>query len=395
MKILAVVLVFSYFFEKLSIDMGFYLQLYMVLSFIVILSVYRVFKFKRLLPYEWFLVCFYIYYASGTILTTDKIQAIRMFFGINIFLVCYFIGRFIFYKAGVEIIEKALLYTGGVFLIISLVLYLMGLQNFVGGGVSGEKEISYGLMNDRGMPRMLGVAFNPDYFFMFLAPFLFLYLDKSIKSEWYYVPFIMAIVCVVLTLSISAYAATCVGFITYFALKKRLRLMFILVLLMASSVAILFANFPMMGNILEIRSANLESGSGRYDLWRYALSLFEEHPIFGIGTNGLKFYTASRFDIVNVHSTFIEILVESGIVGSIIYLLFIIMLIVELIKKRNTIRRLPFLAATLVSLFIVMFSVSATIQQAYLFILLLSYTYLSATSIISSNMTTQFKRYCG
>jgi O-antigen ligase len=222
-----------------------------------------------------------------------------------------------------------------------------------------------------------------------------LYLDKSIENEWYYVPFIMAIVCVVLTLSISAYAATCVGFITYFALKRRLRLMFILVLLMASSVAILFANFPMMGNILEIRSANLESGSGRYDLWRYALSLFEEHPVFGVGTNGLKFYTASRFDIVNVHSTFIEILVESGIVGSIIYLLFILMFIVELIKKRKTIRRLPFLAATLVSLFIVMFSVSATIQQAYLFILLLSYTYLSATSIISSNMTTQFKRYCG
>jgi O-antigen ligase len=139
----------------------------------------------------------------------------------------------------------------------------------------------------------------------------------------------------------------------------------------------LLIKVPALMDILSVRAATIESGSGRYDLWRLAWRLFQENPLLGVGTNGLKAFTLQEFGIVNVHSTFIEIVVESGVVGGLIYCAFVTSLGLTLIRRRLTIRRFACLAGTMVTVFAVMVSVSATIHPAYLLVLLLAYTWLA------------------
>ena len=79
--------------------------------------------------------------------------------------------------------------------------------------------------------------------------------------------------------------------------------------------------FP-QGNAVEI---NL---TGREELWGEGIRLFTEHPIFGCGL-----FTTSRYLGGGMHNSYLTILAEIGIVGSIIFLIICISTVIMVRKQ--------------------------------------------------------------
>ena len=64
-------------------------------------------------------------------------------------------------------------------------------------------------------------------------------------------------------------------------------------------------------------------GMGRYSLLLFGLSIFKENPIFGAGFNQFaEYYRSYHGELRYAHNTYLSILVELGLVGLTIYLLF-------------------------------------------------------------------------
>lgn len=111
-----------------------------------------------------------------------------------------------------------------------------------------------------------------------------------------------------------------------------------IVLMLTIIVAVLFISLTLLENFgftsvfdryeesMELRDSGDSLSASRDVLRAYALSLWFEHPIFGIGWNQ---FSQSGADYTTVHNVFIQLLCETGIVG----LLCVMTPIISTIKK--------------------------------------------------------------
>ena len=99
-----------------------------------------------------------------------------MIFGVLLVLGCYFIMRNLVGNVEIATLESSIVYVGILFNIVSLILYIVGLQHF---GLYGgeEREIFAGLLVDRGYPRLIGLLDDPNIFIFIIQYFYVLY-DK-------------------------------------------------------------------------------------------------------------------------------------------------------------------------------------------------------------------------
>jgi O-antigen ligase len=58
-----------------------------------------------------------------------------------------------------------------------------------------------------------------------------------------------------------------------------------------------------------------ESAAVRLDLWGYAINLFKEHPLIGIGFGGFGFAMPEEVRLKDTHNYYVKMLCEQGIVG--------------------------------------------------------------------------------
>lgn len=80
--------------------------------------------------------------------------------------------------------------------------------------------------------------------------------------------------------------------------------------------------------------------NGRGFLYKNAWNLFINHPLFGIGWGNFKYYISNNFYLgqVNVHNMYLQLLCETGIIGTFIILFFIfftLKLTYSLLKNNN------------------------------------------------------------
>ena len=74
----------------------------------------------------------------------------------------------------IVVLESSIAYVGVVFNVVSLILYIIGLQYFsLYGGE--EREIFAGLLVDRGYPRLIGLLDDPNIFIFIIQYFYVLY----------------------------------------------------------------------------------------------------------------------------------------------------------------------------------------------------------------------------
>lgn len=91
---------------------------------------------------------------------------------------------------------------------------------------------------------------------------------------------------------------------------------------------------------------DIRNGSGRRRLLKQALVLFSKHPLLGIGNANLvdygKIYFKSGIAFPNIHNGYVSVLVSNGLIGFIIFILFLILvlskLFIFLLKKCSVIK---------------------------------------------------------
>ena len=86
-------------------------------------------------------------------------------------------------------------------------------------------------------------------------------------------------------------------------------------------IIILSAYIPELNTVLNRLTQSDDLLNGRGDLYDYAIKIFFENPLLGIGWGNFKYYYAANFnrtELVNVHNIYIQLFCELGIFGAIL-----------------------------------------------------------------------------
>ena len=85
--------------------------------------------------------------------------------------------------------------------------------------------------------------------------------------------------------------------------------------------------FPEMLGFLNRFTESVDLGdttNGRIAMWGIALTMFSRHPIIGNGWY-YYYYNAALWENAHVHNIYIQLLTETGVVGTLIFGVFMVM----------------------------------------------------------------------
>ena len=192
--------------------------------------------------------------------------------------------------------------------------------------------------------------------------------------------FILTLLIIILTFSRGAYVAFVVTFIFYFLLKNKFSIQKMLPKIIKIGILAIFGmlllNWITNGFVRDMIQTRMidssDGGSGRVMLWKNALTLFKSSPVLGIGLNNLYLDLGN----VYVHNTLLQVLVETGLLGFLIYIIFILGVCYHSYKlykydSDNSI----FLCIT-ICMIIQMFFLSILIQEAFFIYLAIFHRFL-------------------
>lgn len=138
-------------------------------------------------------------------------------------------------------------------------------------------------------------------------------------------------------------------FLTYFVFsKKKISSKLFITVGIVLLILIVICTIPNTDFLSGITSGyfdnyNDDISNGRIDYWIYALQLFLTNPVFGIGWLGFRYNSsavlfhsakkgAAAIGYVDAHNVYIQMLCETGIVGTVIILTVLIAFLVDTVK---------------------------------------------------------------
>ncbi|KWW14048.1 polysaccharide polymerase [Peribacillus simplex] len=373
-------LLFFITLSKYNISIGFSLKIYMIFLAIFFCIHFRDFYFHTLYHYEILLLLFYFTYCLSGAFSQYPESSIRVILGVILVIGCYFIMRYVLELTSISAIESSISNVGIIFNIISLLLYIIGIQ-VTGRFPTGVEITSYGLLLDRDYPRLIGLLDDPNIYIFFNTLFFSFYLTH-LKGFKHSVGFILCMVTSLLTFSRGGILALVLVVFLYMMLanlSKKIKMIvfsFICISVMYIAASLIHID---VNDIITSRvdDFSTDGGSGRFELWEQALTYFMSNPLFGIGAfNFSDYYAFEHNEKLYVHNTYLEVLVESGIIGFLFYLSFLLMLIITLFKTKLH-KEKPFIVLTLFAFLIQMMSLSLMINEAFFFFLALTLKYIS------------------
>ncbi|MGF9965820.1 O-antigen ligase family protein [Bacillus rhizoplanae] len=365
--------------SKYHIYVGFSLKIYMIFLIIYFCCVVAHFYFRPLYSYEVMLLLFYIIYCLSGAFSIYTNASIRIIFGVVLVLGCYFIMRYMMEHTTISSLEKGIGTAGLVFNVVSLLLYVIGLQQ---SGFHAEGEvISYGLMIDRNYPRLIGLLDDPNIFVFYNTLFFTFYLTH-LRGFKHIIGFILCISTSLLTFSRGGIISLLLVILLYILMVNMVnKIKIITSLVIFSFIVICVANFITDGQIEHIISSRIQdfandNGSGRLELWTQAFQYFRDSPYIGIGAfNFSDYYAYSYNKKLYVHNTLLEILSESGIFGFLSYVAFLTLLLVTIVTKRLHHKQI-YLLLTLFAFILQMMSLSLIINEAFFLFLAITLKYI-------------------
>lgn len=153
----------------------------------------------------------------------------------------------------------------------------------------------------------------------------------------------VAAIALLLTAKRAHIVFSCIAMITLYYVKsvdkrKKSVAKMIIAFFIVLILFIILAQFiPAIYGFVERFFVDTETGSlfdSRNVLYTYALDLFKENPIFGIGWANFKYMAESNINQYNdVHNVYLQILTETGIFGFIIFVLIFIYFIISSINN--------------------------------------------------------------
>jgi O-antigen ligase len=366
--------------SKYNFSIGFALKIYMIYLAIYFCLYFRNFYFRTLYHYEILLLLFYFTYCLSGAFSQYPEASIRVILGVILVLGCYLIMRYLLEKASIRAIEVSIANVGIIFNGISLLLYIIGLQ-VTGGHPTGVEITSYGLLLDRDYPRLIGLLDDPNIFIFYNALFFSFYLTH-LKGMKHSIGFILCVITSLLTFSRGGIVALILVVLLYMLLanfSKKVKMMTLSLLCLVglyTSGSFLQIDFNQI-IYSRINDFTTDGGSGRFELWGQALDYFMSRPIFGIGAfNFSDYYAFEHNKILYVHNTYLEVLVESGIIGFLFYFSSLLMLVITFFRTKLH-KEKPYIVLTLFAFLLQMLSLSLMINEAFFVFLAIALKYIS------------------
>lgn len=218
--------------------------------------------------------------------------------------------------------------------------------------------------------RMFGTFFDPNFFGLFLVLFFIFLLAEifaikpSVKKMWFSFLFLLAsatCIGIFLTYSRTALVALIVGVFVLLWRKKlwKYTVAFLFLTLIVGTLFFVFSTQTKDVNSI-FRSASTEARIGSA---RNALRIFIDHPIIGVGFNAYR-YAQYRYHFMpgnpiqedhgasGADSSLLLVLATSGIVGFIIFCIFLLGHFQVLKKQKNRLGLATFLAFFVGSFFV-------------------------------------------
>ena len=373
---------FSLYLGRFYVTLGFALKPYMVVALVSGVVFARHIKYDRLFTFERLMFCFIVAYSLSALNLTFPAAHLRFLLGIIVIVAFYTVARGLIKNCSVQQLGSILSFSALVGSIGSLFYYLAGFFksnfNFRGTNVS-----YFGLLIDRGFPRLTGLSSEDPNIFAFFVTLGFFYLLNNFKPRVNRWAFLLITFSILATFSRGAYIGIGAGLVVYFFAIRDFRTKAKFLLVGISLLVLAISLFSFIGidviNIMVNRFADVVNGGGgiRRVLWANAWETFIENPVFGVGIHASLDYTAARYGTVNyVHNTPLEVLAESGLVGFSFYVLFWISIIISCVKVARNDQSARFLLGAAVAMFVQMLFLSILLNEAFYFLLVVLYRYM-------------------
>lgn len=379
--VLACLLITSVYLNAFYLNIGFSLKPYMIISALIFILVLYKFQIHKLRFFEVSMLVFFIFYCATGIFSRYPQDSIRLIIAIILVLIVYFIMRYVFSSLSIAKLEKAISISGIWFNVISLALFAFGALtlrfNFVGNGVR-----AYGILLDRGVPRLIGTFSDPNIF-AFGNLLFFYYYVTHLKTTTAKIGLLLSSTALLLTFSRGAYIAVLLGGLLLFLTSKaktKLKIVLlgppVLYLLVAGASQVFNMNIAqIVGD--RFNGSVSDNGSGRLEIWGNGLQLFADNQYFGIGIYNYRAYSNAVFNNDHyMHNTFLEVLTESGIIGFTLYIAIFLWIFYDFYLHRSKAVDTRYLVATLISMLIFMSSLSLVASEVFFLILAVIWRYL-------------------
>lgn len=359
------------FSSSIFIDLGFALKGFMILTFFGIFFYIK--NFKLIMSVYDIFYLLLIYYGSITVLfSADPISGMRLAIGSIILVFYYYFLKYLLFSQLVKSksIFKPLVIAAFVFTFFSILAYLISLNSISFNILGNNNTKLIGVIIERGLPRLIGFTQDPNIFvFTVLIPFWYLFCKKQ-KNNFEKLTLLLISISVIMSLSRGGIISILIPliFILISSLIK-LKIKHIVVALVIVSILFNILDVPQVHDVLDQRMSTISSGSGRFEIWKNGIELWSQNPFFGIGWYNFLYYNINFYGGTNyAHNTFLEVLVELGLVGFTIYFLFHTFLFV---KIKSLIKREPnmsFILPAYFSSIILMSSLSLIINEVFFII---------------------------
>lgn len=312
--------------------------LYIFLPLIFLYFILFVKRIKSLKSFEVLFITFYLYLAITFFWANNSILSIKLMVLEFILILIYFYGRTSVVK--INNLESFFIFLGKYFIIGGILFYLVGLYAYYYNNLFiAEDRMYFGIMMENFMPRLRGFTESPNTYILFANFFLIYFLEhKMIKY--------VLITLVSILLSFSTTGMIIASIILLFYIRINLRVISLILVVLALSVLVFIffiENNQEIMRMIEWRLQRNSSGTGRFELWNFALGLIEQHPIVGYGINQTRDLIANFHKLNSVHNSYIEVFLTGGGIGLFLYLLLISSIFLDAFKIKKY-SKIPLLA---------------------------------------------------
>ncbi|MBC1982401.1 O-antigen ligase family protein [Listeria booriae] len=355
-----------------NVQIGLAVKPYMMMLLLLMFYYLSKITIEKLLFFEMAFVGFYVYYDLRGVITAYPAAALRAMGATFILLVFYFFCRYWLNQIRWKDIEWAIIISGFVFNLLSLGYYVMGLVN-LGFNMHGNGIRELGVMIDRDFARLLGLTNDPNIF-VFINMLFIAYFLTHREKWWNLLGGFIGILCVMLTLSRGAIISLVIVLVLCLLVGSvRSKLMMVLGAVGFFLLANLFFDQFMEVSLWELLlerfgTVSEDGGSGRFDIWTDGLAYFMDKPLFGIGSfNFQEYHSFAVGKAIFMHNSFLEILVETGIVGMMFYVTAIVTLVWTLVKAALVDKEQWWLLIALIGYLSMMTSLSLILNEIFFF----------------------------
>lgn len=386
-RILGILFVLSFYLQRPSIYIGFHLKMYMMMSGIIFIFFMAKIRKIPISSYDVIFIVFILYSGVTVLFSLDIVSGFRMLLGSIMVFFCYLSLKTYFMNINfnIEEIESCFYDASKIFILISLLMYMIGYFIISGAYSDYEHVRVYGVLVERGMPRLIGPLLDPNILSMYTSVLFYYLLFKNNKNHIDNIYLILTIVTIFLSLSRGGILAIIIPLSLYiiyrfliFLYLMRIRHKFYFKLMLIVVIVFIVSYYLIstgeFSAFLEKRVSSVSNASGRFEIWSNLIQLWIDNPLFGIGWYNFLYYNAEVFEGTNyAHNTFLEVLVETGLVGFFIYIAFHFVIFINLIRLVYIDNRFKYFIFSYASIMVNFNNLSLVINEfLFLFLTLVS-----------------------